>query len=87
MALFATPQEHAANPPETWAIVKRGPRSWALTTAVDPDAAIEHFTTKRAAEQARVDGFAARLYRKEARWYAGESVPGWRPYAPKGEAR
>jgi hypothetical protein len=81
MALFATPQEHAANPPETWVVVKRGPRSWALTLNGDTTAVLDRFETKRAAEQARTEGFLVRLYRQEARWYAGEPVPGWRPYS------
>jgi hypothetical protein len=82
VALFATPQEHAANPPESWVVVKRGPRSWALTPAGDPDVVLDQFETKRSAEQARTESFLVKLYRQEARWYAGEPVPGWRPYAP-----
>lgn len=83
MALFANPQEHAANPPETWAVVKRAARSWGLTLAGDSTVELGHYETKRAAEQAREEGFLVRLYRQEARWYAGESVPGWRPYIPE----
>lgn len=81
MALFANPQEHAANPPETWVVVKRGPGAWALTPA-NSTAELDRFGTKRAAEQARIEGFLVRLYGQEARWYAGESVPSWRPYTP-----
>lgn len=82
MALFTTPERHTANPPATWAVVKHAPRSWALTLAGDPDAVLGLFPTRQAAEQARREGFLVRLYRDEGRWFAGESVPGWRPYVP-----
>lgn len=80
MALFATPERHAANPPESWVVIKRGPRSWTLTLADDPTAVLDRFETKRAAEEARREGWLVRLYEQERRWYAGEPVHGWKPY-------
>ncbi|KOV84753.1 hypothetical protein [Nocardia sp. NRRL S-836] len=79
MSLFNGPAEHADNPPETWQVVKAG-RGWQLQTK---DGGVLHssFPTKREAESERTDGATARLYAKEARWYAGESIPGWRDYS------
>ena len=80
MALFVTPEEHAANPPETWVVTKAGPARWQLRTA--PGAVLSTFPRKRDAEQERRDGFFVRLYEQERRWFAGEPVRGWKPYAP-----
>ena len=76
MSLFNGPEQHTANPPETWTVARRGCQ-WALCTAADVE--LQRFPTNRAAEGARTTGFFAELYAKEKRWYAGESVPGWRP--------
>ena len=78
MTLFSGPEEHAANPPETWEAVKAGERCWHLRTK--DGGTLDYFTTKREALKARDDGFAARLYEQERRWYAGESIPNWRPW-------
>jgi hypothetical protein len=84
MSLFATPEEHAANPPTTWVAVKAGPRWWNLRTS--SGAVLDTYPTKKAAEAARTDSFYATLYDRETRWYAGEPVAGWKPYnAPKKE--
>jgi hypothetical protein len=78
--------QHIENPPETWR-VERIPetRRWALVTD-DGDAAlagdrIDTFETMREAQEARESGFMAELWRKESRWYAGESINGWRDYS------
>jgi hypothetical protein len=79
MSLFTSPEEHAANPPETWRVVKLAQRgAWSLTTANGWP--LDRYTTKREALAARDDGFYVRLYRDEARWYAGENVPNWKPW-------
>lgn len=79
MALFATPAEHAANPPETWKAVKRLERKWHLTTA--DGTVLDGFTTRGDALEATLSGPLVRLYEQERRWYAGEPVAGWKPYA------
>jgi hypothetical protein len=79
--IFASPAEHAANPPHTWTVCKRG-RKWALCALDHP---LDFFDTKKAAEAAKTTGFIANLYEKERRWYAGEPVSGWKPYVPRVE--
>lgn len=79
MSLFGSPEKHAANPPETWVVAKAGNRVWHLKTA--DGTVLDSFTTRKAAEAARETGFTADLYAKEKRWYAGENVPPWKPYA------
>lgn len=79
MSLFSSPAEHAANPPQTWTVDRSG-RRWQLRTAAG--AVLDTFDRKADAETARTDGQLARLYADETRWYAGESVRGWKPYAP-----
>ena len=80
MSIFGGPAEHAANPPASWRVVKRAPRRWALTL-VDGGPVLDTFATRREAEAAKVDGWLVALYAKETRWYAGEPVAGWKPYA------
>lgn len=80
MALYTSPEAHAANPPETWAAVKTGARSWALTDQAG--GILQTTATRREAEALRSSGFYFDLWHKEARWYAGEPVQGWKPYAP-----
>jgi hypothetical protein len=77
MALFGTPEEHAANGPETWTITGSG-RNWWLRTK-DGDRLSSH-RSKREATYAREIGWTVKLYRDEGRWFAGESVNGWKPY-------
>ena len=81
MSLFKGPEEHAANPPETWKAVKAGDRSWRLTTAGGD--VIGYYKTKKDTLAARDDpqGHYPMLWEKERRWYAGEQVDNWRPYA------
>lgn len=77
MSLFGSPEEHAANPPESWRTMKSGGR-WALLAG--DGGRLDTYRTKREAEEARRTGFYAELYADETRWYAGEAVRGWKPY-------
>ena len=79
MTMFGTPEVHAANGPETWTVVNAGNRLWNLTTAAG--GFICTYATRKAAEADRESGPFVDLYRKEARWYAGEPVPAWKPWA------
>jgi len=86
MSIFSSPEEHAANPPETWEVVKAayGTNPWRLMVCGHT---LESFKTKKEALAARATGFYARLYEKELHWYAGGSVPGWRAYAEVSASR
>lgn len=79
MSLFAGPAEHAANPPETWQAVKFG-RRWSIATA-DGKTLDPMHETKRSALEGIQGGSVRKLYEQEGRWYAGERIPGWRPWA------
>jgi len=76
--MFGSPEEHAANPPSSWKVVKAGPRLWHLTTKAG--SVLTSMGTQRAAESGREEGFFANLYEKEGRWFRGEPVSGWKPY-------
>lgn len=81
MALF-TKHQHADNPPSSWAVVKSG-TVWNLVTKNGE--VIEYgITTKAKAESLRTSGHLVELYNKEGRWYAGEDIPGWRPFRERG---
>lgn len=82
MSIFASPEEHAANPPSTWEVRQWG-RKWVLVCTKWPITTLATFTTMREAKQAKITGFLADLYAKESRWYAGESVDNWKPYIPQ----
>ena len=71
--------EHSANAPETWVAVKLG-RTWQLRTQ-DGGVLEYRIPTKRQAEALKHSGHLVHLYEQERRWYAGEQVAGWRPYA------
>ena len=85
MSIFSSPEEHAANPPETW-VVGRTPRTtylpWRLTTK-NGTVLETSIRTKREAEALKVSGFWFNLYQLESRWYAGETILHWKPYVPK----
>ena len=80
MSLHATPQDHDADPPASWTVVKAADRAWRLTSSLGHT--IDTFTTRRDAEEERESGRWVNLYAKEGRWFAGEPVTGWKPYAP-----
>jgi hypothetical protein len=80
MALHLTPEEHDANPPESWHVVKAADRVWHLRQGDEPNP-LESFTTKHAAEEAKRSGFLFDLYAREGRWMAGENVHPYKPYA------
>ena len=86
MSLFSGPEEHAANPPESWQAVKVAAGCWHLTTAAGV-ALGGSYKTRKAVEADKTSGFFVNLYRQEARWYAGEAVTGWKPYADVVAAR
>lgn len=79
MSLFS-PEDHPNNPPETWQVRQVTPRLWHLTDK-DGRGVLDSRTTKREAEALKVSGWLVNLYEKEGRWYAGEAVAGWRPFA------
>lgn len=83
--LWCTPEEHDAHPPETWVVVKAADRVWHLRPHdwQPNDGPLDTFTTKRAAEAAKVEGHLVSLYRDEGRWFAGENVRNWKPYEPE----
>lgn len=80
MTLYASPEAHAANPPETWEARRAGPRLWHLIDA--GGGVLTRGETKRAVEEHKTSGFFYKLWHDEARWYAGEPVSGWKPYVP-----
>lgn len=84
MSLFATPELHAANPPESWEI-RRIARGRSVTYCIIIQAGgnpVDTFGTRRDAEStvSNPDSWLRRMYEKERRWYAGESIPGWEPF-------
>jgi hypothetical protein len=76
--LFATPQEHADNPPSSWAVRKAGRRLWQLCDK--QGGVLGSATTKREAESLKGEGFYFNLYNDEGRWFRGERVRDWKPY-------
>lgn len=72
MSVYSDPETHAANPPETWVVVKVSERNWHLRDR--QGATLERGTTKRECECAREVGFIRNLYDDETRWYAGATV-------------
>ena len=77
--MFRDPEEHAANPPESWRVVKGADRLWFVETT--GGTVLSHHHTRREALDRTQTGFSVNLWEKERRWYAGEQVAGWRPYA------
>jgi hypothetical protein len=82
MSLHRTPEQHDADPPEKWRVVKLDTRSYNLVTSLGEGAVLGHYRTKREAEAAKVDSPWVRLYEREGRWFRGEPVNGWKPYRP-----
>jgi hypothetical protein len=85
MTLYASPELHAANPPESWTVerIPNGSRAFFGLVIEAGQRPVETFTTRRDAEQAKgnPESWHRKLYAKEARWYAGENIPGWRSWA------
>lgn len=80
MTLHSTPEDHAADPPAGWRVVKVADRCWHLDSALG--GTIDYFTTKRDAEAARQPGsHLARQYDADGRWFAGETPTGHNSYA------
>ena len=79
--------DHYGNEPETWQVVKRADRLWALTITPDPGYDLGTFTTRHDAEAAKVDGFEVRQYWRDRAWYEGETPQGCNPFTPEVLAR
>lgn len=77
--MLFSPEEHPANPPESWTVTKVAERAWQLRTAAGD--VLEQVPTRHEAEALKTSGHLVRLYRDEARWMAGETVANWRPFA------
>jgi hypothetical protein len=83
MSHYSGPEALAANPPESWRVVKRDERLWHLLIDSSHEYPAETFTTRRAALAERDDP-NSRLRReveRERRWMAGEPISGWKTYA------
>lgn len=84
MSLFSGPEEHAANPPETWQVARvqvgNHRPTWYLATADGGHLSSAH-ETRKAAESELSAGFYFDLWHREGRWYAGETPPGHRSWA------
>lgn len=81
MSMFSGPEEHAANGPETWQIVRQRANMWQLTTG--EGTVLQTFQRRYEAREAKDSdqSWWRRQWRTEADWYAGEHVPGWRNWA------
>jgi hypothetical protein len=78
--IFSGPEEHAANPPSTWRVVKAAERIWQVQTVAGT--VIEtRATRKAAAAETEAGAYWVKQYEKESRWYAGEPVAQWKPWA------
>lgn len=62
---------HFANPPASWTVHKVDTRTWHIRAA--DGAIIDRFTTKRDAEQGRVDGTYVKMWHQKSAWYMGAS--------------
>lgn len=80
MSLFNGPEEHAANPPDAWRVVKVRPKMWRLVAL--NGVVLATCQTRRDCVDLCERGFYRSLYDDETRWYAGEAIVGWKPYSP-----
>jgi hypothetical protein len=64
----------------TWKVVRAGTRHWTHATAAGVVIG-GRYDRKRDAEAALFTSSYARLWDQERRWYAGEPIDNWRPYA------
>lgn len=81
VALHLNLADHDADPPSNWVVQKVKNGLWHLNN--NQGFTLESFKTKKAAEKAKSSGFYFNLYEKEGRWFRGEPVPDWKPYAEK----
>jgi hypothetical protein len=83
MSYYSSPEELAANPPESWRVVKRAERLWHLLIDSSHEHPAETFTTRRAALAERDDPTSRlrRAVEQERRWMAGETPAGWKSHA------
>ena len=86
MALHSTPEQHAANPPESWRVVREKDQNgsrvwWHLYIDQETDHPLQSYSVKREAIAALTSGFYFDLYQKEGRWFAGEKIGSWKSYA------
>ena len=79
MSLHHTPEDHDADPPAKWLVVKDAERSWHLDSSLG--GTFGYYKTRKAAEADRLSGFSVGLYEREGRWFAGQTPAGWRPYS------
>lgn len=77
--MYLTPEQHAANGPETWQVVKAAERCWHVSDR--QGVVLSRHTTRRCALAEIETGFSRRLYDDEGHWMAGGSVRNWRPFA------
>jgi len=83
MSHYPDPETLAANPPETWRVVKRGERSWGLYMDSTYEHPAETFRTKALAiaERDNPNSYTRRAVEQERLWYAGVTPNGWKTYA------
>jgi hypothetical protein len=84
MALHLSPEQHAANPPESWRVEREqdgGRVWWHLHIDTEGDRAIQAYRTRKEATENLTSGFYFNLYAKEGRWFAGGKIDGWKSYA------
>ena len=81
MSYYESPEQLAANPPETWRVAKRGER-FALYID-DSDSPLATFITKREALAERDDpqSRTRRDLERERLWYEGVTPAGWNSWA------
>jgi hypothetical protein len=79
--MHLTLEDHDADPPSAWRVVRIGPRCWHLDTSLPRGGTIGYYGTRRDAERGKVDGPYVTLYEREGRWMRGQTPAGWRPYA------
>jgi hypothetical protein len=80
VSLHNTPQEHDADPPSSWAVVKIAERCWHLESSLGGQ--LGTYPTRHAALADKESGWLVNLYEKEGRWFKGEPVANWKPYRP-----
>lgn len=69
--LHNTREEHEANPPSSWTVVKVADRCWRLQDARGVVLATEK--SRMLAEEARTTGYFARMYEREGEEFAAQA--------------